>query len=240
MSSHDARHEESPAYDDERGTTATRTDQPSDRDTEADGGPVLLPVDVEPEPADHGPDTTPDHAPVTIVDREEDPVEADSRRTDYPTDDASGTSAREDRDNRTDNADFATDSSGVTTDRTAGSDLGDLTDNTDNTDVAADRAEGTDATVGPETETGALKDPVPDTATDAATSAAASSASTGTDTDWQDLQGRFVDDPEGAVREAGAKLEKALSDLRARLETGSTEDLRTAFRRYRDLHAELS
>ena len=49
-----------------------------------------------------------------------------------------------------------------------------------------------------------------------------------------------MDDPQAAVKEAGAKVEQALSDLRARIETGSTEDLRTAFRRYRELHAGLS
>jgi hypothetical protein len=60
------------------------------------------------------------------------------------------------------------------------------------------------------------------------------------DSDWHELQGRFVDDPAAAVREAGNRVEKALAELRSRVEAGSTEDLRTAFRRYRDLHASLS
>jgi hypothetical protein len=58
-------------------------------------------------------------------------------------------------------------------------------------------------------------------------------------TDWQELQGKFVDDPAAAVQEAGGKVEQALAELRAKVETGSTEDLRTAFRRYRDLFASL-
>ncbi len=96
-------------------------------------------------------------------------------------------------------------------------------------------------------------DSIPDTAvttTDAAdiavagaatgsVAAADSPASTST-VDWRELQGRFVDDPQAAVKEAGALVEQALSDLRASSESGSTEDLRTAFRRYRDLHAGLS
>ena len=62
---------------------------------------------------------------------------------------------------------------------------------------------------------------------------------TKSDSDWQELQGRFVDDPAAAVREAGAWVEHALAQLRSQLETGSTEDLRTAFRRYRELHSSL-
>ncbi len=91
MSSHDARYEDSPAYDDESGTTATRTDDQShfsfarkddqgdpqnrdddtvDRsDTVADDGPVLLPVDSGPEPAPAS-ETTAVGAPVTLVDGE--------------------------------------------------------------------------------------------------------------------------------------------------------------------------
>jgi hypothetical protein len=109
-----------------------------------------------------------------------------------------------------------------------------------------------DASVGPDTESGALKDPVPDGAftagettvvpvIDPATSSSGSATpASSPEPDWRELQGRFVDDPQAAVREAGALVEKALADLRTRSESGSTEDLRTAFRRYRDLHAGLS
>jgi hypothetical protein len=130
----------------------------------------------------------------------------------------------------------------------------------DEPDTAADNApvtvvestvvESGDPTIGPDTETGAQKDPVPDgafTSDDASAVAVATGSASGssdsvagTDDDWHELQSRFVDDPESAVREAGAKVEKALSDLRAKIEGGDTEDLRTAFRRYRDLHAGLS
>jgi hypothetical protein len=96
--------------------------------------------------------------------------------------------------------------------------------------VTALSSDSAEPTVGPETESGALKDPVPD---------AAFTASAATHSDWLELQGRFVDDPQGAVRDAGALVEAALAELRSRIETGSTEDLRTAFRRYRELHLSL-
>jgi len=56
---------------------------------------------------------------------------------------------------------------------------------------------------------------------------------------WRELQSRFVDDPAAAVREAGALVERALADLRGCMETADTENLRTAFRKYRDLHSTL-
>jgi hypothetical protein len=298
MSSHDARYEDSPAYDDEPGTTATRTDDVVDRDgsdhavggevvdakdsdevTDRDdvvaddaadkdgsvnrdgvidradaadqdgpfgrdgvdrdslvdrdgvdrdgvdrdgvdrdgpndgsvGGPIVLPADAQPEPAIDERPTTGDHAPVTIVDAE-------------PTGDTrSGT-------------------------------LGDPVATGDS--VTTD---GSQASVGPDTETGALKDPVAGGAfvtSDSGTSDSGSSVGDSTvtavpatdpsgsasrsDADWRELQGQFVDDPQAAVREAGALVEKALSELRARSESGSTEDLRTTFRRYRDLYAGLT
>jgi len=57
--------------------------------------------------------------------------------------------------------------------------------------------------------------------------------------DWQSLQGKFVDDPAAAVKEAADLVESAVAQLRGQLDTGSTEDLRVAFRRYRDLYAGL-
>jgi hypothetical protein len=60
------------------------------------------------------------------------------------------------------------------------------------------------------------------------------------DETWLELQGQFVDDPQGAVRGAAELLEKAVADLRRSLEASdSTEDLRTAFRRYRDMYRNL-
>jgi hypothetical protein len=57
---------------------------------------------------------------------------------------------------------------------------------------------------------------------------------------WRDLQVMFVDEPAAAVREAADLLEQAVADLRRRLEgSDSTEDLRTAFRKYRDVHRSL-
>jgi len=57
--------------------------------------------------------------------------------------------------------------------------------------------------------------------------------------DWQSLQGKFVDDPAAACKEAADLVESAVARLRGQLDTGSTEDLRVAFRRYRDLYAGL-
>jgi hypothetical protein len=82
----------------------------------------------------------------------------------------------------------------------------------------------------------------------APTTGAATTGSTAPANDaWHELQSRFVDDPAAAVRDAGALVEKALTDLRSQLERGNTggdthgdtEDLRMAFRRYRDLYGSL-
>jgi hypothetical protein len=82
--------------------------------------------------------------------------------------------------------------------------------------------------------------------TDSSTGTASSTESTtavtpGSDAadSWRELQGRFVDDPEAVVREAGTLVEQDFATLRSRLESGDTENLRTAFRRYRDLHSSL-
>jgi hypothetical protein len=50
----------------------------------------------------------------------------------------------------------------------------------------------------------------------------------------------FVDEPAAAVSVAADLLEQAVGDLRRRLEgSDSTEDLRTAFRKYRDVYRSL-
>jgi len=57
---------------------------------------------------------------------------------------------------------------------------------------------------------------------------------------WRDLQVTFVDDPAAAVRGAAELLERAVAEMRQDLEgSDSTEDLRTAFRRYRDVFRTL-
>jgi hypothetical protein len=60
---------------------------------------------------------------------------------------------------------------------------------------------------------------------------------------WTRLQGRFVDDPAGAVREAAQLVEDAIAQLHRTMdhlaEGDSTEDLRLAFQRYRALHVAL-
>ena len=66
----------------------------------------------------------------------------------------------------------------------------------------------------------------------------------GEDRGWHDVQSRFVDDPAAAVQEAADLVDAALRDLRGTLpgagDRGSTEDLRLAFRRYRDVYQSLS
>lgn len=59
------------------------------------------------------------------------------------------------------------------------------------------------------------------------------------DTEWRDLQAKFVDDPEATVTEAAALIERDLAGLRAKLAGGDTESLRNAFKRYRSLHESL-
>jgi hypothetical protein len=58
---------------------------------------------------------------------------------------------------------------------------------------------------------------------------------------WRDLQGRFVDDPAAVTREAAELVQGAIRDLSREIDgiDISTEDLRTAFRRFRDLHRDL-
>jgi hypothetical protein len=256
MSSHDARYEDAPAYD-ESGTTTTRSEDTSvnpfarddkkddsidssDRDSSiTNDGPVLLPVDAGPEPTTDGRDTAADTPPVTIVD-------ADDEKTD------------------TEKPEGLKHGFGHSSESTTDSFGDDTTVKSDDTDLVGGKVDDpatSEVGVGPDTETGALKDPVPagsfgtdETTAVAATSAdPATSSATGTgstpaavgsttspEVDWRELQGRFVDDPQAAVKEAGALVEKALNDLRSRSEGGSTEDLRTAFRRYRDLYSGLN
>ena len=63
------------------------------------------------------------------------------------------------------------------------------------------------------------------------------------DESWTHLQGRFVDDPAGAVREAAQLVEDAIAQLAQTLDHladgDSTEDLRRAFQRYRAVHQAL-
>lgn len=70
---------------------------------------------------------------------------------------------------------------------------------------------------------------------------------------WTDVQGRFVDDPRAAVKEADRLVDEVVKDLaqqfadeRARLEAQwgrnekvSTEDLRIALQRYREFFERL-
>jgi hypothetical protein len=81
-----------------------------------------------------------------------------------------------------------------------------------------------------------------DTATDTATDTSADTSAPDVTPDdaaedrWRDLQITFVDDPAAAVRGAADLLESAVAELRQSLEgSDSTEDLRNAFRKYRDI-----
>ncbi len=67
--------------------------------------------------------------------------------------------------------------------------------------------------------------------------------------EWQRVQGTFVDDPQRAVREASALVERTLEEIRTNVgshrpsegsgETMSTEDLRVSFQRYREFFQRL-
>jgi hypothetical protein len=148
--------------------------------------------------------------------------------------------------------DVAAQDSGVVTappatDGTFGDDTDD-TDEFDDTDDADDTDRDVvgdataDETSGPPVE--ALPVPVPVPADDATVHDAGEDTGTGGSDDyeaaWRDLQVTFVDDPAAAVRGAAELLERAVADLRASLEgSEATEDLRTAFRRYRDVFRNL-
>jgi hypothetical protein len=256
MSATDSRYEDA-AFDDE----STRNDPDSEaRDSVLNDGPVLLPVDAETDKTDDS-SSLRDHDP--IVDSEE--AGAAETRSAYGSERVGGEVTDLDDGGKDASPAFTTDSTGVTTDSSTtdssttdssvtdssvGSDTEVTTDSGPTTDTGGDTVVVSDVTsddkaetVGPDTETGALKDPVPAgsfAASDSTDTTAAPSTASDVSAEWLELQGRFVDDPQAAVKEAGAKVEQALSDLRARIETGSTEDLRTAFRRYRELHAGLS
>ncbi|MDQ4093027.1 MAG: hypothetical protein M3143_06380 [Actinomycetota bacterium] len=63
--------------------------------------------------------------------------------------------------------------------------------------------------------------------------------------EWQRVQGAFVDDPQRAVQEASALIERTLDEIRANVGSGhtsesmSTEDLRVRFQRYREFFQRL-
>jgi hypothetical protein len=261
MSAHDARYEDSPAYDDEPGTTATRTDEQSvessdrdssdrdlsDRDDVIDRDESLADSLDRDDVADRD-----DAVDRDDVDRDDVVVDSDdSIRPDEATSGPVVLPADAKPEGIADEHEPAADSAPVTivdgdkpADYRTDGDIPATTDETTAVPVTGgpDTLDGTEASVGPDTETGATKDPVPDgafAATPVATPATPETA-TSSAVDWRELQGKFVDDPQAAVKEAGALVEKALSDLRTRSENGSTEELRTAFRRYRDLHAGLS
>jgi hypothetical protein len=62
---------------------------------------------------------------------------------------------------------------------------------------------------------------------------------------WQRVQGTFVDDPQRAVQEASALVERTLQEIRENVTGGqisdptSTEDLRMSFQRYREFFQRL-
>ncbi|MFN2477676.1 MAG: hypothetical protein ABR615_00660, partial [Pseudonocardiaceae bacterium] len=62
---------------------------------------------------------------------------------------------------------------------------------------------------------------------------------------WQRVQSTFVDDPQSAVHEASALVDRTLEEIQrnlARGQTGnptSTEDLRVSFQRYREFFQRL-
>jgi hypothetical protein len=198
-----------------------RDDEPDD------AGTTVLPVD----PAYDGaapdtPDT--DRRPDTDADPDRFDDTADPDRVDDTTDTAG---AGPDRFDDSTGADRFDDATGA--DR-----FGDSADTTDTTDTA----DSTDATDRADAEIAPVPMPLPaDDATPPET-AADDTADAGDELEdtWRELQVTFVDDPAAAVQGAAELLERAVAELRASLEgTDSTEDLRTAFRRYRDIFQTL-
>jgi hypothetical protein len=63
--------------------------------------------------------------------------------------------------------------------------------------------------------------------------------------EWQRVQGTFVDDPQRAVQQASALIDRTLDEIRANVGSGhtseamSTEDLRVSFQRYREFFQRL-
>ena len=101
-------------------------------------------------------------------------------------------------------------------------------------DSAPDSAPGTMSGTTPDSTFDSVADPV--------TGPVSGAATDGEDFEetWRELQVTFVDDPAAAVRGAAELLERAVAELRASLEgSDSTEDQRTAFRRYRDVFRTL-
>jgi hypothetical protein len=64
-------------------------------------------------------------------------------------------------------------------------------------------------------------------------------------TEWQRVQGTFVDDPPRAVHEASALVERTLQEIHTNVtrgqvsDTTSTEDLRVSFQHYREFFQRL-
>lgn len=62
---------------------------------------------------------------------------------------------------------------------------------------------------------------------------------------WQQVQATFVDDPQQAVHEAGALVNRTLAEIHENVSRGqisdptSTEDLRVSFQRYREFFQRL-
>jgi hypothetical protein len=105
---------------------------------------------------------------------------------------------------------------------------------------------GTDAEPGrPEPERSSVPagpDPAPATRSMPAANPTADGSPTpqGADRAWSQLQSQFVDDPTAAVRGASDLVEQAVQRLLRRSGDHDTEELRTAFLRYRDLHRSLT
>jgi hypothetical protein len=227
----------------ETGTEEARYENPAGPDSTTDGFAADRTDAESAESADlvdakQSEDVDPDDR---VVDRTDPELDADARTDAERTDPADGT---------------------VTGDPSTSSTWAGPSDTSDTTTTTTTSASSIDATDDDGTSTtagGVVTDPVTstdpvvttdDTSVPVATtsgttstafgSSSAASSSVASDSSWHDLQSRFVDDPEAVVKEAGALVEQDFAALRTRLESGDTENLRTTFRRYRDLHSTLS
>jgi hypothetical protein len=110
-----------------------------------------------------------------------------------------------------------------------------------------------DAGLDPPVRTASVEEPEPDTARSRSEAAADGSATrvgllnnpAGLRNEWQRVQGTFVDDPQRAVHEASALVDRTLREIQENVSRGqisdptSTEDLRVSFQRYREFFQRL-
>jgi hypothetical protein len=245
-------------------TSAETTPSPRPSPAHADGGEYgetdqefgrgayQLPPDGGPAPASSAGPTADEDAPVLL------PVDApgsryEDDRIDDRTDDGTDDRLDDRTDDRTDDRidDRTDDGTEDRLDDRADDQTADRTDDRTDDVLPGEDRPADDVYVADSGRTDGLPAPTPASTADAAeqpdgvttperADGGSGLSSSGSGVDWHELQSRFVDDPAAAVAEAADHVEQALRDLRGRIGNGDTEQLRTAFKRYRDFYSSLS